>query len=150
MSHTVTQLTYHAVFSTKERVNLITAELCPRLYPYMASIINNGMGRMRELGGTPNHVHILFDLHQSMAVADAIRDIKSVSSGWVHDTFPRFRDFGWQGGYGAFSVSASAITRVASYIQDQEEHHRRRTFEEEFVAFLDKHGIEYDPRYLWK
>ena len=150
MPHTFTQLTYHAVFSTKGRVNLVTTELRPRLFPYIAAIVNNGMGQMRTLGGTANHLHILFDLHQSVAVADAIRETKSVSSGWVHDTFPQSAGFGWQEGYGAFSVSASAIPRVTSYIQKQEEHHRTRTFEEEFVAFLDRHGIEYDPRYLWR
>ncbi len=149
MSHTFTQLTCHAVFATKGRREMIKDRLRPRLYPYIIAAINNQLGHAREIGGTANHLHILLDLHQSVAVADAIRVIKSVSSGWVHDAFPDLRDFAWQEGYGAFSVSASVAARVKAYIQGQEEHHRRRSFEEEFVALLKKHGIAYDPAHLW-
>ena len=149
MSHTFTQLTDHVVFSTKERVELISPGLRARLYPYILTTINNQRGFARQIGGTADHVHILFDLHQSVALADCVRDIKSASSGWIHDTFPELRDFAWQEGYGAFSVSASAIPRVKSYIENQERHHRVRSFQDEFIALLDRHGIEYDPRHVW-
>jgi len=149
MSHTFTQLTYHAVFSTKGRHEFISEDLGARLYPYIGSTINNELGFTRQIGGTANHLHILFDLRQTAAVADCMRVIKSVSSGWIHDTFAKLSEFGWQEGYAAFSVSASAIPRVKAYIQNQEEHHRTRSFEDEFIALLDRHGIEYDPRYLW-
>ena len=150
MAHTFTKLTYHAVFSTKERRELISDELRARLHPYIHKMIDNRLGFTRQIGGTKNHLHILFDLHQSVAVADAIRQIKSISSGWVHETFPGRRFFAWQEGYGAFSVSASAVGRVAAYIEGQEEHHRERSFEEEFTALLKRHGIDYDPQYLWR
>ncbi|HPD15547.1 MAG TPA: IS200/IS605 family transposase [Planctomycetota bacterium] len=149
MSHTFTQLTCHAVFATKGRREMIKDRLRSRLYHYLVSTINNQLGFAREVGGTANHLHVLFDVHQSVAVADAIRVIKSVSSGWIHETFPDLRDFAWQEGYGAFSVSASLAFRVRAYIQGQEEHHRRRSFEDEFVALLKKHGIAYDPAHLW-
>jgi REP element-mobilizing transposase RayT len=128
---------------------MIKDTLRPRLYPYIVSTVNNQLGFTREIGGTANHLHILFDVHQTIAVADAIRVIKSVSSGWIHDTFPYLRDFAWQEGYGAFSVSASVMARVRAYIQGQEKHHGRSSFEEEFVALLEKHGIAYDPMHLW-
>jgi len=149
MSHTFTQLTCHAVFATKGRREMIKDTLRPRLYPYIVSTISHQLGFARAVGGTANHLHILFDVHQSVAVADAIRVIKSVSSGWIHHTFPHLLDFAWQEGYGAFSVSASSVPRVAEYVRGQEKHHQRRSFEEEFVALLRKHGIAYDPAHLW-
>ncbi|MBM4037935.1 MAG: IS200/IS605 family transposase [Planctomycetes bacterium] len=150
MSHTFTQLTVHAVFSTKERRRLIPADHAKRIHGYMATLINNRFGFAREIGGTPDHVHILFDIKQVECVADCMEAVKSVSSGWVHDTFPDLRDFAWQEGYGAFSVSASSIPRVRAYIRGQEAHHKTRSFEDEFKALLKRHGIQYDERYLWK
>ena len=150
MSHTFTKLTVHAVFSTQNRLRLIRDDRSERIHAYLASLINDGFGFAREVGGTDDHVHILFDFKQTVTIADCMRDVKSVSSGWVHETFPDLWDFAWQEGYGAFTVSASAIPRVKEYIRNQAQHHRKRSFKEEFVALLDKHGVEYDPRYLWK
>ena len=150
MSHTFTQLTYHAVFGTKGRVPHIGDGLREKLYPYLGAFINNNQGFARQIGGMADHMHILFDLHQTVAVADFLRGMKSASSGWVHDAFPELREFGWQGGYGAFTVSASQIPRVKRYILNQEEHHKTQTFEEEFIALLKRHGITYDPCHLWE
>jgi putative transposase len=150
MSHTYTQLTYHVVFSTDGRRALISERVRAKLHAYLGAAINDSFGRVRRVGGTADHVHMLLDLHQSHAIADCLRVVKSNSSAWVHETFPRLRDFAWQEGYGAFSVSASAISRVATYIETQEEHHRRVSFREEFIALLERHGIEYDEKYLWR
>ena len=150
MSHTFVRLTVHAVFSTKDRRPLLKEPHRERIWAYMASIINNEFGFAREVGGTADHVHILFDIHQSGAVADCMREVKSKSSGWIHEEFPDIPGFAWQEGYGAFSVSASLVGKVKGYIRGQEAHHRRRSFKDEFIALLDKHGVEYDPRYVWR
>lgn len=99
-------------------------------------------------GGTDDHVHILVSLPPTLGVAKAIQLIKGGSSKWIHDTFPAHQDFAWQAGYGAFSIGVSGQEAAIRYIQSQEEHHRKRTFEEEFLAFLEKHKIGYDKRYV--
>ena len=150
MPHTYSQITLHFVFSTKDRRRLITEALRKRLYPYLAALINNDFGFAREIGGTRDHVHIFAELNTGVSVADFVRAIKSISSGWVHRNVRKQRDFAWQEGYGAFSVSASAVPRVKDYIRDQQAHHRARTFEEEFKALLQKHRVQFSERYLWK
>jgi REP element-mobilizing transposase RayT len=101
------------------------------------------------IGGTRDHIHALLSLTSSMGFAKAVQLIKGGSSKWVHDMFPKHRDFAWQEGYGAFSVSVSQVARTVAYIQNQKEHHRIKTFQEEFRELLDRHGIEYDSRYLF-
>ena len=150
MSHTFTQLTIHAVFSTKERRRLIPADHAQRIHGYIATRINSRFGFTRDVGGTADQVHVLFDIKQVESVADCMEAVKSVSSGWIHDTFPDLRDFAWQEGYGAFSVSASSIPRVRAYIRGQEAHHATLSFEDEFRALLKRHGTQCDERYLWK
>lgn len=105
--------------------------------------------RALEVGGVADHVHILLSLPATMPVSKALQLIKGGSSKWVHDTFPEHRSFAWQEKYGAFSVSVSQLENVADYIKGQEEHHRKTTFEEEFVALLQKHRIQFDEKYLW-
>ena len=102
------------------------------------------------IGGAADHVHILLSLPPTLAISKALQLIKGGSSKWVHSTFPGQRLFGWQIKYGAFSVSVSLLDKIVRYIQDQEEHHRRMTFQEEFVALLKRHNIAYDERYLWE
>ena len=103
-----------------------------------------------EIGGVADHVHILLSLPSTLAIAKAMQLIKGGSSKWVHESFPEHRLFGWQVKYGAFSVSVSQLDKTIHYIQSQAEHHRKMTFQEEFLALLKKHGIAYDERYLWE
>jgi putative transposase len=103
-----------------------------------------------EIGGVADHVHILLSLPSTLSIAKAMQLIKGGSSKWVHDTFPEHRLFGWQVKYGAFGVSVSLLDKTIRYIQTQEEHHRKMTFQEEFMALLKKHRIAYDERYLWE
>ena len=103
-----------------------------------------------EIGGVPDHVHILLSLPSTLSIAKAMQLIKGGSSKWVHETFPEHRLFGWQVKYGAFSVSVSQLDKTIQYIKSQEEHHRKMTFKEEFLELLKKHRIEFDERYLWE
>jgi putative transposase len=121
----------------------------PRLCEYLGGAVRGEGGTALIVNGMPDHIHILTRLRQDAALSDVLRAIKANSSGWVHDTFPELSGFAWQSGYGAFTVSASQADKVHHYIERQLEHHRRRTFQEEFVAFLKAHGIEYDEQYLW-
>jgi REP element-mobilizing transposase RayT len=150
MSHTFTRLLYHTIFSTKDRYPFIDKDLQSRLFPYLGGIVGELDGKALSIGGMPDHVHLLLSLPATLCVADALRVVKTNSSRWVHETWPALRSFAWQTGYGAFSVSHSNAPAVTSYIAGQEQHHRRKTFQEEFVAFLIKHGIEYDERYIWE
>ena len=149
MAHTCTDLLAHVIFSTKERRPFIDAELKPRLLSYMIGIMREPRGNVLGIDGTPDHVHLLVALPPAVSMADALRVLKTNSSRWVHDVWPQRRSFGWQTGYGAFSVSQSNVGSVLRYIAEQEEHHRRVSFKEEYVEFLKKHGIEYDERYIW-
>ena len=139
----------HCVFSTKGRQPWITPELKPRFYAYVAGIAKQNGMRLLCINGTQNHMHLLISLPSSMSLAKSLQLLKGVSSKWIHETFPEQKHFAWQEGYGAFSVSISGISETIRYIENQEEHHRRVSFEEEFVAFLKKHQIEYDERYVW-
>jgi len=149
MPSTYTSLHYHIIFSTKERRPFITPHIQTRLYDYIGGIVRHEKGILRCAGGVADHVHMLATLPPTRAISDWLRVIKSNSSGWIHDTFSDQKLFGWQDGYGAFSVSSSAMSDVERYIAGQEEHHRRISFQEEFVEFLRKNEIEYDERYLW-
>lgn len=148
MGHTYSSLLVHVIFSTKRRAALITPQLRPRLYEYLAGVAKHEFGRAIEIGGTSDHLHGLCSIPTDLSLAEAMRKWKSPSSGWVHKTFPEQRSFAWQSGYAAFSVSQSAVDDVRAYIARQEEHHRRVTFEEELRAFLDRHGIAYDPDHM--
>ncbi len=97
----------------------------------------------------PDHVHLLVSLYKQSSLVEALRGIKSVSSKWVHETYDDLRSFAWQSGYGAFTVSYSQLANVRKYLEDQNEHHRTTTFQEEYLIFLERHGIEYDEKYLW-
>ena len=149
MPSSYTNLLYHLVFSTKERRPLITPELSADLYPYLGGIVRQEGGMLLEVGGMPDHVHLVARFRADLAVADMMRVIKANSSKWVNERAGRTEQFAWQTGYGAFTISGSQLEVVRRYVQRQEEHHRKHTFQEEFVAFLKKHGIAYDERYLW-
>ena len=139
----------HCVFSTKERRPLITPALRERLWPFLGGIARQNRMKAIEIGGTLDHVHILLSLPAILSIAQALQLLKGASSRWVHETFPEHRRFHWQEKYGAFGVSVSLLDKTIRYIQGQEQHHRHRTFQEEFLALLKRHRIEYDERYLW-
>jgi REP element-mobilizing transposase RayT len=149
MPGTYTKLLYHVVFSTKHRARLITVELQPRLHEYLGGIVRGEKGMAIRIGGTADHVHLLIRWRTDESLATLMRNVKSHSSLWVHQTFPQMQEFRWQEGYGAFTVSQSQAEAVDRYIQNQVQHHRERSFEEEFIELLKVHGIEYDERYLW-
>jgi putative transposase len=149
MPSTYTNLLYHIVFSTKDRIPLITDNLQEEVYKYIGGIIRNEGGIQLEVGGTSDHIHILAKLKPAVSVSEMLNRIKSNSSKWANEEKMQLRKFGWQEGYAAFSVSESQVPTVKQYIRGQKEHHRKQSFQEEFVALLERHGIEYDPRYLW-
>lgn len=148
MPQSYTDINLHFIFGTKERRRLITPDLNDRLYAYIGGTVANERGRLLVAGGMPDHVHLLISMPGQMSASDMMRLVKTNSSRWVHETFPGMGEFGWQDGFGAFSVSHSAIERVREYIERQAEHHRTMTFEEEFAEFLNRHEIAFDPRYL--
>ena len=115
----------------------------------IGGIVNNKRAKLISAGGMYDHIHLYASLPSTISIADFVNAVKSNSSRWIHESYPRCRQFGWQEGYGAFSVSKSEEQRVIRYINNQENHHRKRTFKEELVTLLDKHGIEYDKRFLW-
>ena len=141
---------FHCVFSTKERRPQITSDLRERLWPFLGGIARQNQMKAIEIGGMPDHVHILLSLPSTVSIAKAMQLIKGGSSKWVHDTFSEHRLFNWQVKYGAFGVSVSLLERTIQYIRNQENHHRKMTFQEEFLALLKKHRIAYDERYLWE
>ena len=141
---------FHCVFSTKERRRFITPKLRERLWPFLGGIARQNHMKAIEIGGVEDHVHLLISLPATLPIAKAMQLIKGGSSKWIHETFPDQREFAWQAEYGAFSVSVSQLEKIIQYIQCQEEHHRRVTFQDEFLALLNKHRIEYDARYSWK
>jgi putative transposase len=150
MAHTHTNLLFHLVFSTKGRAPLLTPELKPRLFAYMGGIIRELGGTALSINGPSDHVHILVLLPAKTALSEIVGKVKANSSGWAHREFPDMRNFAWQTGFAAFTVSHSQKPSVLDYIANQEEHHRKLSFKEELVSFLKKHEIEYDEKYLWE
>ena len=149
MANTYTAINIHYVFSTKNREPFLVGDLKERLWAFIGGIARENGMTPRGIGGVADHVHLLISLPTTLPIAKAIQLIKGDSSTWVHQTFPQVRDFAWQEGYGAFSVSVSHLPETIAYIANQEEHHRKKGFQEEYLAFLAKHGIEYDEKYLW-
>ena len=145
MSHTFTQLLYHIVFGTQNREELIDPDLREVLYPFMAAIVREERCSLLAIGGMPDPMHLLVRARPNLSMSDLLRTVKANSSRWVHERSVTPRRFGWQEGYGAFSVSGSAAADVCRYIQNQEEHHRQRSFETEWITLLKRHGIEFDP-----
>ena len=148
MSHSDVSNLMHCTFSTKDRYPAIDSELESRLWPYLGGIARENRMKALAIGGTADHVHALMSLPGMMSFSKAVQLIKGGSSKWIHDTFSNQKKFAWQEGYGAFSVSASQIPKTIAYINNQKEHHRRKSFHEEFLELLNKHGIEFDPRYV--
>ncbi len=146
MSHTHAANFVHCIFSTKERRALIPAELQERLYAYLTGIADNLGFKILAAGGTSNHVHLLIGLPPALTLAETVQKLKANSSRWLGENRVQFE---WQKGYGAFSVSPSLLSTVQAYIRNQAEHHKKRSFEEEFLAFLKKSGVAYDAERLF-
>jgi putative transposase len=149
MSHSYSNMLSHVIFSTKDRKPLIDAEMKPRLLGYMNGIVDESGGKVLSLNAMADHLHMLWELPPTSSLSDSMRVLKTNSSRWVHETWGSQKPFAWQTGYGAFSVSRSNVPAVAKYIEEQESHHRKRTFQEEFIELLVKHGIDYDPKYVF-
>lgn len=149
MANTYTNLLYHIVFSTKHREPLILPQFRDDLYAYIGGIIRGEGGVLLEIGGMPDHIHAVTKFKTEPSVAEMIKVFKAKSSKWWNEQPNRLGRFSWQVGYGAFTISPSQLPTVIRYVQNQEDHHRAVSFQDEFRALLDKHGIEYDERYLW-
>lgn len=148
MANTYTSLQYHVVFSTKKREYWLTEDVCARLWPYLGGIARENGMKALEVGGVADHVHMLIAVPPTLSLPKAMQLLKGASSRWVHENYPTLDAFGWQDGYGAFTVSESQIQTVRNYISNQPEHHRVTAFAEEYEEFLKKHGIEFEKRYL--
>ena len=147
MAQTCSNIVVHLIFSTKLRQPLIAAEISSDLFAYLGGIVRELRGTALIVNGTCDHVHMLMRIRPVHSVAEITRIVKANSSGWIRKK--GHKEFAWQAGYGVFSVSESNVPAVAKYIAGQEEHHRKRSFQEEFVAFLKKNKVAYDERYIW-
>ncbi len=145
-----TALFYHIVFSTKERRSMLSQDILPRVCQYMGGIARNLKGQILVGNGAPDHIHLLGTIPATATVAEFVGKVKANATGWIHETQEDLREFAWQDGYAAFSVSPSVLPHVKQYIRTQQEHHRKMSFQEELVVLLEKHGVEYDKRYIWK
>ena len=146
MSHTYAQNIIHLVFSTKDRSKIISTEFQPKMWAYAAGICKNLGIFVHAVGGTDDHVHFLIQIPATLALAKAVSTIKSNSSRWANEGGQKFV---WQQGYGAFSVSVSIVPVVVRYIRNQQAHHRKMSFDEEFLVLLKKHGVEFDPKFVF-
>ena len=144
------RITYHLVFGTRFRHRSISTDFQERLYEYIGGIVRTQNGHLIEIGGVSDHVHLLTNLTPAKAVSDVLREIKANSAKWINDEQLAIGRFEWQKGYGAFTVSYSNIESVQQYIRKQEEHHRTRTFRDEYVEFLKRHGVEFEERFLFE
>jgi REP element-mobilizing transposase RayT len=148
MPSTHLSLHYHLVFSTKNREPSMPADLRGRIHEYLGGTIRGMNGDAHAVGGTSDHIHVFAGLRATHCLADVMRELKSESSGWIHREL-RLPSFQWQEGCVGFTVGASHIEAVRSYVLNQEEHHKTQTFQEEYLAMLKRDLVEYDERYLW-
>lgn len=150
MANTYTSLHYHFVFSTKGREPWIAPEIEQRIWSFMGGIARENKIRPIQIGGTDDHVHLLLNANATFGPSKIAQLIKGGSSAWIHSTFPEMKLFKWQDGYGAFTVSKSSVPDVTQYIRNQRDHHRTRSFQDEYLAFLVRHDVEFDERFLWE
>jgi REP element-mobilizing transposase RayT len=149
MANTYTNLLYHIIFSTKNRRPIIQPSFRDELEQYITGIIQAEGCALVEIGGMPDHLHIVARFRPDRSVSEMVRLIKANSSKWVNETRGLAERFEWQTGYGAFTVSQSQLDKLRAYVRGQEEHHHVRSFQEEYLEFLERHGITYDERYVW-
>lgn len=149
MASSLVKIDVHLIFHTKKNGIKMHEDDLPRIFAYIGGVINGVNGLPIAVGGRPDHIHILASLPKTMSLADFIRAIKADSSKWIKKLRDDYASFEWQEGYGAFSVSPSLIDKTVNYIRGQEEHHRKRSFQEEYRLFLEAYGIQYDERYVF-
>jgi putative transposase len=149
MAQTLVSMMVHVIFSTKNREPLITPEIEPELFAYIGGILKSNEARLLDAGGTADHLHLLISQSKNVALSKLMKDVKKDSSLWLKTKGSVFRNFHWQDGYGGFSIGKSQVPSLKKYIANQKEHHRKRSFQEELIKFLDAYGIAYDERYLW-
>jgi REP element-mobilizing transposase RayT len=142
-------LNYHFTFSTKNREPWISQSIEDRIWSYIGGVARKHKMTALQVGGIDDHIHTLVMAPPTLSPSQIAQYLKGDSSKWIHEEFPKLRGFEWQDGYGAFTVSKSQIAEVIKYIQNQRKHHRKKTFQEEYLELLQKHGIDYDERYLW-
>lgn len=149
MANTYTQLYFHIVFAVRGRENHISSKWKEELYKYISGLIGNKDQKLMIINGMPNHIHLLIGMKPNCNLSDLVRDIKANSSKWINEK--RFINgrFMWQSGFGAFTVSQSRVKNVIKYIKDQEIHHAKRTFREEYIEFLNNYGIDFKPEYIF-
>jgi REP element-mobilizing transposase RayT len=150
MPGTYSQILLHVVFSTKNRESWIMENVAERLYPYIGGIVRAEKGALYAIGGVGDHVHLYLRWRPDESVSNLMRTVKARSSKWVHDNFPSLRDFAWQEGYSAFSVSKSQEEAVKQYIAGQAEHHKVEDFKSELLRLLRAHGVEFDEGYVFE
>jgi REP element-mobilizing transposase RayT len=149
MANTYTSLYYHIIFSTKNRVSFIKPDVEQRIWEYLGGIARENKITALKIGGIEDHIHALITTPPTLAPSKIAQLLKGGSSLWIRTEFPQIRSFAWQIGYGAFTVNKSNVPDVERYIQNQREHHRKISFEDEYLEFLKNHGVVYEERYLW-
>jgi putative transposase len=149
MPQSLSKVTLHIIFSTKNREPWLDRDVRPRMHAYLATICRDLGAELVRVGGVADHVHIVTTLPRTLSQAELIEQAKKTSSKWIKTLNPRYRGFFWQRGYSAFSVSSSQLDAVLQYIEAQQAHHRRRTFQEEYLELLRKHEVDFAERYLW-
>lgn len=149
MPQSLARLHIHLVFSTKNRDPIITDAVRDSLHAYMATVLQNLGCAPVLINSVEDHAHLLFDLARTVSISQVVEDVKKASSKWIKTQGPEFASFAWQSGYGAFAVSESNVEVVREYIASQREHHRKKSFQEEYRQFLKRHRIAFDERYVW-
>ena len=149
MANTYTQLYVHIVFAVKGRTNLISHSWKEEMYKYISGTISNKKQKPMAINGMPDHIHLLVGFNPDCAVSDLVRDIKSNASKWINDKGFAMGKFEWQTGFGAFTIGQTQIDRVVKYIANQEEHHKIKTFREEYIDFLKAYQVEYNIQYIF-
>ena len=149
MPQSLARLYIHLVFSTKLRSRTLTDDIRDPLHRYIATVINNQKCHSVLANSREDHIHILFDLHRTVALSNLVQEIKTASSKWIKTQGLRYHDFAWQSGYAAFAVDAFSMRAARAYVANQQEHHRVETFQDEYRRLLLDNGIEFDEQYIW-
>jgi REP element-mobilizing transposase RayT len=149
MPQSLSKVIIHIIFSTKDRAPWLDRDVRPRMHAYVATVRRDLNAEVLRVGGVADHLHIVTTLPRSLSQADMVETLKKTSSKWIKRLDSKYRQFYWQRGYGVFSVSPSQLDAVLEYVESQEEHHRTRSFQEEYRDFLRKHGVKFDEGYVW-